>query len=187
MRAKEEQRELVITRLSAHLLETGLSQTSLRQLAAAAGVSDRMLLYYFADKEEVLAATMGRIAMGATGAIALAMPEAEKLKPAAFVARAAQLTTGPDMRQFMRLWIEVVAAAAKGEAPFVAIAAQIMAGFQHWVDVRLDAPAGADREALVAAIIAVVDGLALIDVCVGPDLVARAVGAVGMIGRNVDD
>ena len=46
MTTREEQRQLVIERLSRHLLDVGLAQASLRQLAAAAGVSDRMLLYY---------------------------------------------------------------------------------------------------------------------------------------------
>jgi hypothetical protein len=78
------------------------------------------------------------------------------------------------MRPFMRLWIEVVAAAAKGEAPFVTIAAQIMAGFEHWVDARLHAPAGADRKATALAVIAVIDGLAVIDVCAGEAMAQRA-------------
>ncbi len=37
-------REKVTERLAAHLLDTGLSQASLRQLAQAGGVSDRMAL-----------------------------------------------------------------------------------------------------------------------------------------------
>ncbi|MFY8208820.1 MAG: TetR/AcrR family transcriptional regulator, partial [Caulobacter sp.] len=49
MNVRDEQRARVIAVLADHLLATGLSQASLRQLAAAAGVSDRMLLYYFAD------------------------------------------------------------------------------------------------------------------------------------------
>ena len=55
MSPRDEQRERVIGALTGHLLRTGLSQSSLRQLAAAAEVSDRMLLYYFVDKAEVLA------------------------------------------------------------------------------------------------------------------------------------
>ena len=58
MTIREEQRRRVTERLAGHLLATGLSRTSVRQLAAAAaaGVSYRMLLYDFKDKTEVIAA-----------------------------------------------------------------------------------------------------------------------------------
>ncbi len=181
MRVKEEQREKVIERLSAHLLDTGLSQVSLRQLASAAAVSDRMLLYYFADKADVLAAAMERIAGGMAMALAQSLPEGVKLPPRELLPRAVSFSTQPEMRRFMRLWIEVVAAAAKREAPFVAIAAQIMAGFQIWADSRLDVPPGTDRAAVVAGIIAMVDGLALVGICTDDALVTRAVDSITLL------
>jgi len=181
MGVRDEQRETVVERLAAHLLETGLSRTSLRQLAAAAGVSDRMLLYYFADKAEVLSAVMTRVAGELAMRLAEAIPGDTPLKPAELVRRAAAFTTGPEMRRFMRLWVEVVAAAARGEAPFPAIVAQVMAGFQLWVDSRLDLPADADREGTAAAIIAVIDGLALVDICAEDDIAARMSAALGTL------
>lgn len=44
MVSREEGRRQVQTALARHLLDSGLSRTSLRQLAGAAGISDRMLL-----------------------------------------------------------------------------------------------------------------------------------------------
>lgn len=181
MSVRDEQREAVVERLAAHLLATGLSRTSLRQLAAAAGVSDRMLLYYFADKAEVLSAVMARVAGELSMRLAEAIPGEAPLKPSILVRRAAAFTTGPEMRGFMRLWVEVVAAAARGEAPFPAIVAQVMAGFRLWVDARLDLPAGADREATAAAIIAVIDGLALVDICAEDDIATRMSAALGAL------
>lgn len=180
MGIRDEQRDRVVQRLSAHLLETGLSRTSLRQLAAAAEVSDRMLLYYFADKAEVLAAAMQRIAADLAGGLAHSMPEGERLPPAELALRAAELTMQPEMRRFMRLWIEVVAEAGKGREPFAAIAGAIMGGFVAWIDSRLDAPPEADRAGLAAAVIAVIDGLALVDLLTpaGTAPAARAAFAV---------
>lgn len=184
MNIRDEQREMVTGRLSAHLLETGLSRTSLRQLAAAARVSDRMLLYYFADKAEVLATAMARIAGELAMRLAVAIPDGTLLPPAELVRRSAQFTTGPEMRRFMRLWVEVVAAAARNEAPFPAIVAQVMAGFRLWVDARLDLPDGADREGTAAAIIAVIDGLALVDICSEDQLAPRMTAALGTLLRD---
>lgn len=179
MSIRDEQRDMVVERLTGHLLDHGLARTSLRQLAAAAGVSDRMLLYYFADKAEVLAAVMARVAGKLSARLAAAIPDGAPLPPAKLVRRAAAFTTGPEMRRFMRLWVEVVAAAARGEAPFPAIVTQVMGGFRQWVDARVILPEGADREATCAAIIAVIDGLALIDICAEDDLAPRMAIALG--------
>jgi AcrR family transcriptional regulator len=173
MTTRDDQREKVVAALSRHLLATGLSQVSLRQLASAAGVSDRMLLYYFADKADVLASVIGRIVGEMSAELAASLPEGERFPPAALIARAAAFTTGDALQPYMRLWIEMVAAAARREEPFVTIAAQVMAGFQAWVDARLDVPAGADRVGIAAAIIACIDGLALVAICSGEEMAAR--------------
>jgi AcrR family transcriptional regulator len=181
MSIRDKQREATIERLSGHLLETGLAQTSLRQLAAAAGVSDRMLLYYFADKAEVLSTVMVRVAGELAMRLAVAIPDGTRLTPAELVRRASEFTTGPEMRRFMRLWVEVVAAAARKEEPFPAIVAQVMAGFRLWVDARLELPEGADREGTAAAIIAVIDGLALVDICSNDDMAPRMTAALSTL------
>ena len=165
MSTRDEQRERVTALLAAHLLATGLGQSSLRQLAQAAGVSDRMLLYYFTDKADVLSAAMARVAAQMAGDLAGALPDGTTLPPDQLVILAARLTAGDEMRAFMRLWVEVIAAAARREEPFVGIAGQVVAGFRAWLAPRLDVPPGTDREALAGAIIALIDGLALVDIC----------------------
>jgi hypothetical protein len=78
------------------------------------------------------------------------------------------------MRRFMRFWVEVVAAAARGEPAFAGIAAQIMQGWQTWVESRLILPPDTDRRAVALAIIATIDGLALIDICAGGPAATQA-------------
>lgn len=175
MKLPHEKREKMVGKLAAHLLRTGLSQASLRQLAAAAGVSDRMLLYYFTDKTEVLGLTMARIANGLAERLGNAIPAGPRLPPAALIARAARFSIEAEMRPMMRLWIEVVAAAARREAPFEVIAQQVTQGFLEWIDQRLEAPIGADRQAIAATILAMIDGIALVAVCTDAGLSSRAV------------
>lgn len=165
MSIRDDQREKVVERLAEHVLETGLGQTSLRQLARAAGVSDRMLLYYFTDKAEVLSATMVRIAARIANDLDAALPAGVTLAPAALLQLAAGMTAAPEMRRFMRLWVEMIAAAAREQQPYVSIAQEIMASFRQLLVPRLDVPEAADKSALAGAIIAFADGLALIDIC----------------------
>lgn len=134
MIARDEQRAMAVDHLAAHLLRSGLAQSSLRQLAAAVGVSDRMLLYYFDDKSDALAAAMERIASQLAVQLAVAVPEGTTMSAARLIAVATDLTTSEDLRRYMRLWIEVVAAAARREAPFVEIAQRIAAGFMQWIE-----------------------------------------------------
>jgi AcrR family transcriptional regulator len=175
MNVRDEQRLRVIEVLAQHLQRTGLSQASLRQLAAAAGISDRMLLYYFTDKTEVLALAMARLAGALAEQLASALPETERLAPAALTAKAARLIIDDAYRPFMRLWIETVAAAARGEAPFVDVARQIGEGFLAWLEARLDPASTADPAGAAVAILAQLDGLALVEACLGADRALRAV------------
>lgn len=175
MIARDEQRERVIERLCGHLLETGLSAASLRQLAGAAGVSDRMLLYYFADKAEVLAAVMQRLAGGMATQLDQVAAEGERLPRMALAARCAELVVADEFRPYMALWVEAVAAAARKEAPFAEIVRQVTEGFLTWIESRLEVPEGGDARGAAAMILALVDGLALVEICTADDSARRAV------------
>jgi AcrR family transcriptional regulator len=181
MIGRDEQRERVVEALARHLLATGLSQTSLRQLAAAAGVSDRMLLYYFTDKTEVLAGVMQRLAGEMAAHLGQAIPDGAILSPGQLIARAARMVIDDTFRPYMRLWIEVVAAAARDAAPFAEIAGQVTAGFLAWIEAHLDPATTPDIEGVAAMILALIDGLALVEVCAGRD---RALAAVKFLERD---
>ncbi|MEM6535218.1 MAG: TetR/AcrR family transcriptional regulator [Pseudomonadota bacterium] len=178
MASKQEGRALAIERLTTHVLATGLSQLSLRQLAAAAGISDRMLLYYFHDKTEVIVEVLQHLGGALTGELEAAIPPTPKRSSQAMIAAASAMVRSPDVQPFMRLWIEVIAAAARDQAPYAQIAQQIGAGFLAWIEARLsdDEP---DKPATAAMILAMIDGLALLEVCSDgetADIAARRMG-----------
>lgn len=47
-----------LDRITAHIMEHGLSETALRQLAIIAGTSHRMLIYYFGSRDGLLGAVL---------------------------------------------------------------------------------------------------------------------------------
>jgi AcrR family transcriptional regulator len=179
MTVRAAQRQVVTERLAGHLLATGLSRTSVRQLAAAAGVSDRMLLYYFRDKAEALGEAMGHVAAQLGGRLEAALPAGERLSPERLLAESARIVTAPDVQPFMALWMEVIAAAARGEAPFAGIAGQVTAGFLGWIETRLDIEDAERRAATAGLILAAVDGLALLEIGAGAE---RALAAAARAG-----
>jgi len=49
-----EKKQAIRAAVAAHLISTGLTGHGIRALASAAGTSDRMLIYYFGSKDELL-------------------------------------------------------------------------------------------------------------------------------------
>lgn len=155
-------RAQALDRICDHLLASGLASTSLRQLASAAGVSDRMLLYYFKDKDEILSSALERLVMEMTSKLEVAVPASAQQGPEALFRQAAKVTRSPELRPYMLLWIEVSAAAARGQEPYSSLARFTLDGFHGWVLARL-APQSRKDAAAAALLLAAIDGLALLD------------------------
>jgi len=58
MNKTDEKRQIIIEMAADHLLERGMQEATLRKLAKSVGVSDRMLMHYFSNKEELLQAIL---------------------------------------------------------------------------------------------------------------------------------
>ena len=71
MTIRAQRREMVLERMCDHVLVNGLASATLRPLAAAADTSDRMLLYYFDDKDDVMTAVLEHIAARMIGTLAV--------------------------------------------------------------------------------------------------------------------
>jgi AcrR family transcriptional regulator len=101
-----------------HVLEHGLVGLSLRPLAAALGTSDRMLLYHFADKDD-LVATVLRVATDRS------VQEVERLPDGSDVTAAVHslwgaLTRAP-LEQCQRLYVEAAALGLLGREPYAGV------------------------------------------------------------------
>ncbi len=177
MKKRDAQRERVIQALAAHFSANGLVDTGLRSLAAAAGISDRMLLYYFRDKADVMACVIGRLADDFAAALDTALSP-DPLPPERLLLVASDLVLSPAMQPSMRLWLQIAAAASRQESPFPAIAKQIVEQFIAWLDARIDRPAGPERRRQAALLLAVIDGVSLVDMSGGGALTAEARAAL---------
>lgn len=170
----EDQRAALVGQLAQSVLAAGLGQTSLRQLAAAVGTSDRMLLYYFRDKAELLEAVLGQIAGEMTLRLSAALPDGQQFAPAQLYACVAELAASAALRPYMDRWGEMAAAAARQEQPFAAIADAITQGFQLWVESRLAIADDAQRRDMASLLIVMIDGGALLEPLDGGRVTARA-------------
>ena len=162
----------IIECLADHVLAHGLSASSLRSLAKAAGTSDRMLLYYFADKAEMMTATLGVIAMRIMVAMdARKAPEPlpfDKLMPILLDAIVDDV-----MWPFMRVWLEIASLAANGDAFYRAVGEQLGRGFLAWGASQIDASDDTQRQKQAAQLLVMAEGMVVLK-SIGLDGDARA-------------
>ncbi len=167
-----ERRAILLDRLADHVLEHGLAAASLRPLARAAGTSDRMLIYYFADKDALIAATLEHVAVRLAPRLAAATAPAP-LSPDALRARLAHVVLDAALWPFMRLWLEIASRAAHGDAVYRTVGGEIARGFLTWIEAQLDSPVAA-RDA--AHLLATIEGIVLLKSLGLDDACAMAAG-----------
>ena len=174
----ESRRRAVLERLADHILNVGLPGASLRPLAAAVGTSDRMLLYYFADKDELLGAVLELIAQRLLALLDGAFSgqqRSDKLLP-----RISGLMGSPAIKPYMRLWLEITACAARNQEPFLSIAGQLSDGFLGWIATRLEVDREEDRAPVAALLLGTVEGMILLEAIGRGETVRAALTATSL-------
>lgn len=121
----------MLNQLADHILEHGLIASSLRPLAKAAGTSDRMLLYYFADKAELIGAALEVIAARTIALLAVrAAPQ-----PMPYDGLLALFGThldDPELWPFLRVFLEIASRSANGDTLYREIGGRLGRGFHAW-------------------------------------------------------
>src|SRR4249920_1160376 len=107
MNIRDDRREAAIERMADHVLSEGLAAGTLRPLAAAAGTSDRMLLYYFADKDELLTATLNRIATRMIVQLDGSIPVEPRRPFPVLLQQVWAALASESLQPFMPLWLEL--------------------------------------------------------------------------------
>jgi AcrR family transcriptional regulator len=160
----------IIDRLADHVLAHGLDASSLRPLAAAAQTSDRMLLYYFTDKADLIAATLAQIA-ARLHKLLIARSTNTRLPLAALRAQLVPLILDDALWPYMKIWLEIASRSARHEQPYRTIGEQIARGFLAWGASQLDSPSAAQLKIDAAQLLMGIEGMVLLkslgldDVC----------------------
>jgi AcrR family transcriptional regulator len=101
-----------------YVLEHGLVGLSLRPMAARLGTSDRMLLYHFAGKDD-LVSTVLRISNDRSVAFVRTLPPAPDVRQAVLVLWTA--LTSPGLDRCQRVYVEAAALGLLGREPYVSV------------------------------------------------------------------
>ena len=163
MNVRSDRRQAAIDRMADHILLEGLGAATLRPLAAAAGTSDRMLLYYFADKDELLSATLGRIAARMTAQLDDAIPIGPLRSFPVLLGEVWTALSSESLKPFMHVWLDLAAGAARGLQPHLDVAGEIADGFSAWVTNRLERHSDREPPLSAALFLASIEGMHLLE------------------------
>jgi AcrR family transcriptional regulator len=115
-----------------YVLEHGLIGLSLRPLAADLGTSDRMLLYHFGSKDELVAAVLLASNERSTAHVRAMEPSAD-LRHAVHDLWAAMLI--PQVDRCSRLYVEAAALGLLGKEPYATV---VREANEHWTSAMVD-------------------------------------------------
>jgi AcrR family transcriptional regulator len=111
-------REQLAQAATDYVLTHGLVGLSLRPLAAELGTSDRMLLYHFADKDD-LVSTVLRVSNDRSVADVRALPAAPDVRRAVLDLWA--LVASPPLASCQRMYVEAAALGLFGQEPYASV------------------------------------------------------------------
>lgn len=163
--------------------EDGLSQLTFGRVAKRLGINDRMVVYYFPTKDDLVGDVL----------LALGLELQQTLEPA-FAARqpnhlemartAWPLLATASVDPVFALFFEANGLATAGLEPYRTIIPQLVEGWVAWAAGFID-DRPARRRSEAAAAIALLDGLLLLRQLGGVETAAQAARVLGVSGRMV--
>jgi len=154
------------------VFDDGLSRLTFGRLAARLGISDRVIVYYFPSKDdligEVLANLGQRLQLALAPAVTTPVDDHRQL-----VAKVWPVVARAEVDPVFALFFEAAGLAAAGIEPYRDLASQLMQGWIDWAAGCIRATP-ARRRAEAAAAIASLDGLLLLRQLAGADAANRA-------------
>jgi len=167
-------KEEILAGAIAAALADGISQLTFGRLAKRLGISDRIIVYYFPTKNDLISEVI--IAMGLQLQVALApafsSPAANHTE---MVRLAWPLLATAEHDAVFALFFEANGLAAVGREPYDTLVPVLVAAWIDWATEFIDAP---DSRAEAEAAIAIIDGLLLMRQLAGPEASNRAAATI---------
>jgi AcrR family transcriptional regulator len=160
------------------VLAEGLASLSYGKVAKSLGISDRMVVYYFASKEVLVTSVVEAMGARLHDVLSGAFPtpaSADQLLRTAW-----PLLASSKVDQLMAVYFEVVGLATAKKEPYVALSAALVESWVSWISELIRGDGPAERRRLALSIVARIDGLLMIRQVCGPRAANDAARALGI-------
>ena len=141
----------LLSDLADHVLAHGLNTASLRPMAAAAGTSDRMLIYYFETKDGLISELLDHLAAQMAHRLDHAIPPRRYASEAQLLTDIVALMRSDSFAPYIRVWLDIISSAAQGSEAHRAAGHGIINLYLEWLAKRH--PKGAEGAALALTVI----------------------------------
>lgn len=158
--------------------DLGLSQITYGRVAKRLGISDRIVVYYFPSKDDLISNVLVCLGLQLQQNLgpAFAAPRADHL---ALLRAAWPILARPEVDPVFALYFEATGLAAAGREPFHSLVPQLVEGWITWAAEVIDGTRRQRRTEAETAI-AVLDGLLLLRQLAGHDAADRAARRLGV-------
>lgn len=165
-------KDAMVQAMVGHVLQHGLADASLRPLARAAGTSDRMLIYHFGSKQDLIAEIL--TALGTMYGDTLdAQMTGRAATRKACLDQLAAISRSAQMRPAMRVWMQILAAAAAGETAYLRVGDRIVGQLLGWIAAHLPAD-DPDAQGAAQTILVTIEGAIVLDLAGRSDVADAA-------------
>ena len=173
-------REEILEGAVAVAFDDGLSKLTFSRIAARIGTSDRVVVYYFPSKDDLISAVL--LAVGAQLQVTLAPTLTARVADHIELARIAwPVLARPEADPVFALFFEANGLAASGRDPYRTIVPGLVTAWVDWASEFIIGDAEHRRAAAEAAI-ALLDGLLLLRQLAGPNAADRAAHHLQVVG-----
>lgn len=159
-------------------LAGGLSELTFGRLAKRTGVSDRMLVYYFGNRAQLVECVVDVMATqfietldAAFGARPL--PVSDLLRRAWPI-----IITSDELTRVFAVWFELAGRAAAGKEPELRLAKSLAARLIEWCEGKVEATSAAERRSQGALLATIIDGGLLLHHLGQSERAQAAIGAL---------
>jgi AcrR family transcriptional regulator len=162
--------------------DDGLSQLTYGRVAKQLGISDRVVVYYFPSKEDLVGEVLLGVGIQLQRALepAFRLPARDHLQ---LVKAAWPVMARTEADAVFSLFLEATGLAASGREPYCTLVPQLV---EVWITWAADYLQGtpAQRRAEAETAVALLDGLLLLRQMAGSAAANRAAKRIGTAGRN---
>jgi len=153
-----QKRDEIVLAVAGHLVREGFANSGIRALAESAGISDRMLMYYFETKDNLIASALMVLADNMSAGLDALLPQ-RPVAAATIVEVMVQSARHRDQKAVLRLWFEIIGLAIRGQEPYRSTVKHILERWESWISDRLRA----GQKGQAASVLAEIEGALMLE------------------------
>ncbi len=173
-------KQSIIENTADFILKNGIKNASLRNIAEDLSTSNRMLLHYFKDKEEMMTETLLYITNNLINL--LESVRFEKMSFANLMPYLYKALKMPEIKPYMQLCLELISFSSNNEEPYYSIARKIEDIFYNWIETAMIIEKNEDKDEQLSAAFVIIEGFVVLNALNYDDKIEKA---IKKISRNI--